>query len=556
MLTIGQTFDRYTVEAELETRGFVTVFRIRHQTLGSLHALKVLSVQSAALRERLAQEGRVQGTLRHPNIVAVTDVIDIEGSPGLIMEYVAGPTLAVWLAENRATLVQGERIFLGILAGVAHAHRQGLVHRNLKPGNVLMQNLDGRVLPKVTDFGLALILGDGAPPSSRSAGARAPAFTLGEVLHDVHGVGTPGYLAPEQIRDADNVDSRADIYGLGCILYELVCGTRVFTAPDVLSVIQAVATGDYAAPETIVPDLPERYRAAIRGALATRRDDRIPDCAALRVALIGSTPPSLAPWAGEGEFRQAPPDAAAADPRGGRGEGAPRPVRAELRPGPALTPSALGKASARGDTPPVENRAPRSKPRSAPEDDPFADPPRSRRSPWVIVLTLLALSGMAGVLGVGGLLFFLARPPVPAEEPEPLAETVAATPPSAVVVEPPPARRSGQPSASSARTTRAPQSGKPASPVDVPVVAPSVPAVAATESEALANVRVIGDAESVRLESGGGTFVPGEVPPGTYTVMATFGDSEISAAALTLQAGESVVLSCRSLLQVCSKQAQ
>lgn len=272
LLQSGTAVDRYDVEALLGEGGMAEVYRVRHRTLGSTHALKVLKLEVPGIRERLVQEGQLQATLRHANVVAVTDVVDIDGRPGLVMEYIAGPTLELWLRQHQPTLEETEELFLGILAGVARAHRIGLVHRDLKPGNVLLEETDEGVIPKVTDFGLAKVL-----------------VEQGGILRTRSGVpmGTPAYMAPEQVRDASNVDQRADIFALGAILYELVVGVPPFDAPDALTIFGRLARGEYQPPEALVPTLPERFRRAIKGCLAIEREDRIPDCSALRDLFVG-----------------------------------------------------------------------------------------------------------------------------------------------------------------------------------------------------------------------------------------------------------------------------
>src|SRR5262245_35627495 len=156
MLSGGQRVDRYVVEGLLGEGGMAEVYRVRHATLGSLHALKILKVQAPTVRARLLAEGRAQAALRHPNLVAVTDVIEVDGAPPLVLDFVDGPWLEAWLVDHRPSPREAEQLFLGIVAGVERAHRAGLVHRDLKPGNVLLERGDDGVLvPKVTDFGLA-----------------------------------------------------------------------------------------------------------------------------------------------------------------------------------------------------------------------------------------------------------------------------------------------------------------------------------------------------------------------------------------------------------------
>lgn len=290
MLEAGQTVDRYVVDSLLGRGGMAVVFRVRHTQLASFHALKVLTIASAGIKDRLLQEGRVQASLRHPNVVAVTDVLDVGGSPGLVMEYIEGPSLDRWLESNRPGLEQAEAIFRAIVSGVDAAHRQGLVHRDLKPANVLLAPTgQGHFVPKVADFGLAkaLVDEDGGMKRTRSG------VTMG----------TPQYMAPEQIRDAKNVDARADIFSLGCILYELVSGRPPFDGPDILSIFNAVASGTYTPPSIAVADLPKRFNDAIVGCLTTDRELRIPSCVALLDVLGGAaslnavTPIALPPGA-------------------------------------------------------------------------------------------------------------------------------------------------------------------------------------------------------------------------------------------------------------------
>jgi len=277
MLRAGQVIDRYTVDQLLGSGGMAVVYRVRHNQLGSFHALKVLTHTSPGIHERLLQEGRVQASLRHPNVVAVTDVIDVDGAPGLVMEYVDGPALDAWLSGHRPDLDTAERLFRGIVAGVAAAHAQGLVHRDLKPANVMLAPQSaGQMLPKVADFGLAkaLFAEESGPHATRSG------VTMG----------TPAYMAPEQIRDAKNVDHRADVFSLGCMLYELVCGRPPFVGPDLLSIFNAVATGSFPPAASLVPDLPPRIHRAIHGALTVEKERRIQDCTGLLYVLDGHEP--------------------------------------------------------------------------------------------------------------------------------------------------------------------------------------------------------------------------------------------------------------------------
>lgn len=269
----GESFDRYTVESMLGEGGMASVYSVRHKTLGSGHALKLLKVENEQVKSRLVSEGQVQATLKHPNIVAVTDVIIIRGHLGLLMEQIDGPGLDWWLQKNRPGVEDALKLFRGILAGVARAHRAGLVHRDLKPGNVLLDSADGLVIPKVADFGLAKILADEEGGHSKTRSGVA--------------MGTPQFMAPEQIRNAKDVDQRADIFALGCILYTLVCGRLPFDDADLLELYNKIATGRFDQPETIVPDLPKYVGDAIRLCLEIDRNNRAKDCDVVRLMLYG-----------------------------------------------------------------------------------------------------------------------------------------------------------------------------------------------------------------------------------------------------------------------------
>ncbi len=304
MLEPGRVLDRYTVVDELGRGGMAVVYRVRHNTLGSMHALKVLTLHGAGIRDRLVQEGRVQAGLRHLNIVAVTDVIDVEGSPGLVMEYIAGPSLEGWLLENRPEPAYAEALFRGVLAGVRRAHREGLVHRDLKPGNVLLEVTEEGVIPKVADFGLAKALESDSGLTRTRTGIA---------------MGTPAYMAPEQIRDAKNVDERADVFSLGCILYELLVGTTPFEGPDVLSIFNSVCEGRYISASERVP-VSRHLEQAIHGCLRVDRDRRIPNCEVLRTVLDGGAwDAAVAPALG---MPPPPPGAVAAEGRAGAGRAA------------------------------------------------------------------------------------------------------------------------------------------------------------------------------------------------------------------------------------------
>ncbi|MES2644225.1 MAG: protein kinase [Myxococcota bacterium] len=280
VLPAGQIIDRYVVEELLGGGGMAAVYRVRHRTLNTLHALKVLTTAAPQVRDRLVLEGRIQAGLRHPNLVAVTDVLDVDGAPALLMEFVDGPTLEAWIGQRGPLPVaEVEAIFRGILSGVGAAHARGLVHRDLKPANVLLDVSGSVPVPRVSDFGIAKVLADDDTPKGRTR--------TGMMM------GTPQYMSPEQYDDAKGVDARADVFALGCILYEMLMGRAAFDYPSMFTTYSAIQAGRWARVETERADVPGAWRAAIAGCLEPDRDARIGSCAEL-AAVLGGTPKTRA----------------------------------------------------------------------------------------------------------------------------------------------------------------------------------------------------------------------------------------------------------------------
>ncbi len=274
MLQPGERVDRYEVESLVGQGGMAAVYRARHRHLGSIHALKVLLVTSPDVCARLLQEGRVQALLRHPNVVAVHDVFLVDRAPVLVMEFVDGPSLDQCLGGVALPLNEALAVFQGIVAGVGAAHAAGVVHRDLKPGNVLLAPAPTGAVPKVMDFGLV-----------RTVGLQAGVTRTGDL------VGTPAYMAPEQIRDPAAVDTRADMWALGCILYELTTGGLVFSDLDVFELYDAIRAGRYVDPDDTAVTLPEEVAQAIRDLLVVDREHRLGSCSELHHRLYGAPLP-------------------------------------------------------------------------------------------------------------------------------------------------------------------------------------------------------------------------------------------------------------------------
>jgi WD40 repeat protein/predicted Ser/Thr protein kinase len=239
----------YDVLEELGRGGMGVVYRARQVTLGRLVALKMLRAgEEDQHPARLRAEAAALARLQHPNIVQVHEVGEHDGRPFLVLEYVEGGCLAQRCGKPHEPRAAAELV--RTLAEATHAaHRQGVTHRDLKPGNVLL-TADGT--PKITDFGLAKLAAGPAGPDG-SAGRPGPeALTrTGQVL------GTPQYMAPEQ---ADHrlgpVGPATDVYALGAILYELVTGRPPFDGPTALDVLSRLLSEEALPPSRLQPGLP------------------------------------------------------------------------------------------------------------------------------------------------------------------------------------------------------------------------------------------------------------------------------------------------------------
>lgn len=276
MLKPGQEIERYTVVESIAKGGMAEVFKVRHTALDTVHALKVLVLRTEDIRRRLLQEGRMQASLRHPNAIAVTDVVDVDGHPGLVMEYVDGPTLLDWCYDERPDYAMIEAVFRDIIAGVGAAHSLKMVHRDLKPSNVLIAHQDGKWIPKVCDFGLAKALSDEQAEDATRSGVP---------------MGTPSYMAPEQIADAKSVDPRADIFSLGALLYYMCTGRKAFDGDNAVQTYNAVLDGVYTPASHHVPNIPLHLLTTIDACLRVNPDSRPRDTDALLALLDGGTPP-------------------------------------------------------------------------------------------------------------------------------------------------------------------------------------------------------------------------------------------------------------------------
>jgi Tol biopolymer transport system component len=235
-LPAGTAFGPYEIIDPLGAGGMGEVYRARDARLGRDVALKIISADSTSADRlvRFEKEARATAALNHPNIVAVFDIGQSDFGPFIVSELLEGETLQGRIARGRVPARTALEIAAQIARGLAAAHDKGIVHRDLKPANVFLTR-DGSA--KILDFGLAKLRED-EPPDPGEDGTDS-VFSAKTVEGAV--MGTAGYMAPEQVR-GQPADHRADIFALGCVLYELLGGRRAFTGASRVETMHAILT--------------------------------------------------------------------------------------------------------------------------------------------------------------------------------------------------------------------------------------------------------------------------------------------------------------------------
>ncbi|MEX1217763.1 MAG: protein kinase [Acidimicrobiales bacterium] len=258
---------RYRLDHQIASGGMAEVWEAHDLVLGRDVAVKILHPQFAndvVVRQRFHIEAIAAARLVDPSIVAIYDTVDLDGCDAIVMELVRGRTLRDFLDE-RGALEPVEVIHIGaeVAGALAVAHRAGVIHRDIKPANILLSD-DGRVL--VTDFGIAKVLDE--PDLTRTA----------QVL------GTVKYLAPEQV-EGGPVDGRTDLYALGAVLYESVCGDAPFRAETPAALALARMHRDPTRPSLVVQEIPLDLESTVMRAMSRAPGDRFASANDMRAAL-------------------------------------------------------------------------------------------------------------------------------------------------------------------------------------------------------------------------------------------------------------------------------
>ncbi len=262
--------DKYRIEGTLGSGGMGLVLEARHLELGHVVAVKVLNATEddhTDAHARFLQEARAAAALTSDHIVRIHDVGRLPtGAPFMVMERLRGKDVATLLtAKGTLSLEDAAEIISQAAEGLAEAHDRGIVHRDIKPSNLfLLDRGDGQPWVKVLDFGISKQL-DFQPYSSFGPGLTGTRQLMG----------SPAYMAPEQIRDSRNVDARTDIWALGATLYELLAGRAAFVADNFPSLCIAIATDHPTPLGTLRPDLPSEFLDVVSQCLAKTPDQRL-----------------------------------------------------------------------------------------------------------------------------------------------------------------------------------------------------------------------------------------------------------------------------------------
>jgi serine/threonine-protein kinase len=285
--------DRYSIRRELGKGGMATVYLARELRYDRMVALKVMrpDLASSPGTERFLHEIRITAQLRHPRIVPVfdsgrTDALEAGGSHlWYTMPYIEGETLRQRLVRQRTIPVdEAVRITCEIATALDYAHRRGIVHRDVKPENILIE--DGHAV--ISDFGVARAL-----DAAAASGITATGFA----------VGTPAYMSPEEASGSPNLDGRADVYALGCVLYEMLAGDAPFVGTPKAVIAQRLHSTPVSVNQRTA-GVPRDVSQALDKAMATRPENRFKSAAEFAEALEESLEPKtwlkmgrrLLPW--------------------------------------------------------------------------------------------------------------------------------------------------------------------------------------------------------------------------------------------------------------------
>src|SRR5258708_26815489 len=254
---IGENVGPYRVTDRLGQGGMATVYRAYHANLDRYVAIKVLHAtfkEDPNFLARFQREAQIVAKLEHPSIVPIYDYNEHNGEPYLVMKFIEGETLKGHLARKPLTLDETIKIMTAVAQALTYAHEQGVLHRDVKPSNILLEK---GVTPYLADFGLSRL-------------ASAGASTLSQDMM----LGTPQYISPEQAQGVKDLDGPTDVYSLGVVLYELVAGRLPFNADTPYAIVHDHIYSPLPMPSKVNPQVPPAVERVLLKPLAKERGDR------------------------------------------------------------------------------------------------------------------------------------------------------------------------------------------------------------------------------------------------------------------------------------------
>lgn len=303
----GYDFGPYRIARLIGAGTFGVVYEAQHLSTHAVVALKILRPDLANHAEaatRLLTEGHATALVRHPNVVTVYDIGVLDGVSYLAMELLRGESLSDLLQRSGAMPIeQAVDVMLSLVSGLMAVHREGFIHRDLKPGNVFLAHTpDGRVCPKLLDFGLVKL--------RRTSMVKA--MTSPEAV-----LGTPCYMSPEQIRESRHVGPEGDQFSLGVTLYEMLTGVRPFMGSSPFEVMRAVTELRPPSPDKLRADVPPGLGVAVMRAMEKESYDRYETLSGFGEALWPyASPAARAAWQGEFDPAASPSGVSATHPLG------------------------------------------------------------------------------------------------------------------------------------------------------------------------------------------------------------------------------------------------
>ena len=264
----------YELDNELGRGGMGIVYRARDRRLKRLVAIKLLPPELAfrsEIKTRFLREAETAAQLSHPNIVPIYSVDEREGLVYFVMALVEGPTLAKKMYEDgQMSVDETRRVLREVADALAYAHARGVIHRDIKPDNILLDKESGRAM--VTDFGIARAIQEGADSRLTATGVA---------------IGTPAFMSPEQAAGDREIDGRTDLYALGVVAYQMLSGRLPFQAATTASMLMKQITERPTPVSQLRPDCPPDLAATVMSLLEKEPEDRVANAAALSRALAG-----------------------------------------------------------------------------------------------------------------------------------------------------------------------------------------------------------------------------------------------------------------------------